>query len=151
MRKFFIWGWKVHQVALVFTTCKNITLQFGRLIVMALLRWRKWSRISLNILNTKSFVPKCNIMWFGFFFKIGKMYWLTFTKIAPLKSCTFTRRFLQNLFSSIPVIIVSPIEGLSIWRYLWPSMALFTIKWTKMLLKSAVYQINSFLCSLRPR
>ena len=36
------------------------------------------------------------------------MWWLISAKVAPLKSCTFTKRFLLSLFSSIPVIIEIP-------------------------------------------
>ena len=42
-----------------------------------------------------------------FFFNIAIMWWLLSAKVAPLKSCTFTKRFLLRLFSPIPVIIVS--------------------------------------------
>ena len=63
-------------------------------------------RISRDVVETE-FVPTCKIMTFGFFFKIGIMWWLTSAKVAPLKSCTFTKRFLQGLLSSIPVKIES--------------------------------------------
>ena len=36
------------------------------------------------------------------------MWWLIYAKVAPLKSCTFTKRFLLSLFSLIPVITESP-------------------------------------------
>ena len=43
----------------------------------------------------------------SFFFKIGIMCWLISAKVARLKPCTFTKRFLLSLFSLIPVITVS--------------------------------------------
>ena len=36
------------------------------------------------------------------------MWCLISAKVTPLKSCTFTKRFLLSLFSAIPVIIESP-------------------------------------------
>ena len=84
--------------------CKNITWQFGRILVITLLSCKKSSRISCDVLETKSFVPTCKIMTSGFF-KIAIMWWLISTNIEPIKSCTFTKQFLRSFFSSIPVII----------------------------------------------
>ena len=75
---------------------------------MALLSCNRWSRISRGVLEKEPFVPTCNIIISGFFFKIGIKCWLIIAKVAPLKSCTFTKRFLLRIFSSIPVIIKSP-------------------------------------------
>ena len=73
---------------------------------MAPLICNKSLRISRDVLETE-FVPTCRIMTFGFFFKIGIMWWLISAKVAPLKSCTFTKRFLLGLFLLIPVKIES--------------------------------------------
>ena len=66
---------------------------------MTLLSYEKSSRILRDVVKTESFVPKCNIMTSGFF--------LTPAKVTPLKSCTFTKRFLLSLFASTLVIIES--------------------------------------------
>ena len=100
------------KVALPLSTrsvgCEKNTWKFGRVLVMALLCCNRSSRIPCDVLETRSFIPICKIMTSGFIFQIGIMWWLIFAKVTPLKSYTFTKRFLLSLFSSIPVIIESP-------------------------------------------
>ena len=67
---------------------------------MTLLSYENSSRILHDVLETESFLPKCNIMTSGFF--------LTPAKVTPLKLCTFTKRFLLILFASTLMIIESP-------------------------------------------
>ena len=78
--------------------CKNITLQYGRVLEMTPLSCNKSSNISRDVLVAKSFVPTRKTMISGCLFQIGMMWWLIYTKVASLKSCTFTKRFLLSLF-----------------------------------------------------
>ena len=78
-------------------------------LVMTLLSCNRSSKISRDVLETELFVPTCKIMTSAFFFNIRIMWWLISTNLEPLKSWTFTKRFLLNLFSLIPVIIESTI------------------------------------------
>ena len=75
---------------------------------MTLLSCSKSLRISRDVIETQSFVTTCKIMTSSFFYKIGITWWLISAKVAPLKSCTFTKQFVLSLFSSISVIIESP-------------------------------------------
>ena len=75
---------------------------------MTVLSCSRSLRISHGVLEIESFIPTCKSMTPGFFFKIEIMWWLISVKVTSLKSCTFTKRFLISLFSSIPVIIESP-------------------------------------------
>ena len=75
--------------------CQKITWHFGTTLVMTLLSCNRSSKISRDVLETE-----LKIMTSVFFFNIRIMWWLISTKVEPLKSWTFTKRFLLHLFNA---------------------------------------------------
>ena len=83
----------------------------SRLISLAMdFKFKSLFKISLDVDHDASFVPTWIIRWFGFFRKIGTMWWFISSTVDPGKCRTFTLRPFPHNFSSItPFIIESPI------------------------------------------
>ena len=104
------------------------TLQSGNFSCISDLKFRSLFNISLDVEWYASFVPAWTMMWLGFFWSNGMIWWFKSSTVAPGKFLTLTfRPPPHNPSSKTPLMIESPTINILFFGHFPFSVVIFSL------------------------